>query len=310
MRILVTGAAGYIGSVLTPRLLAAGHPVVALDNFLYGQTPLLDCCHDPALSIVRGDVRDRDLQRRLLAEVDAILPLACLTGAPACDKDPHAARGVILDAVRTLLKDRSPRHLVVYPTTNSGYGIGARDTLCTEDSPLLPLSLYGRLKVEAEAAVLDAGNSLSLRLATAFGASPRMRLDLLVNDFVYRAATDRAIVLFEARARRNFIHVRDIAGAFLHCLQRFDAMKGRPYNVGLSDANLTKWQLCEEIKRQIPDFHFHEAPIGKDPDQRDYLVSNERIESTGYRPTVSLAAGIAELIKAYQIVRRREHSNL
>lgn len=310
MRILLTGAAGYIGSVLTPRLLAAGHEVVAIDNFMFGQSSLLDCCHDIRLTIVRGDVRDEELIGRWLPNADAIIPLACLTGAPICDKDPFAARQIVLDAVKTICRLRSPQQRIIYPTTNSGYGIGDKDSLCTEESPLRPVSLYGRLKVDAEEAVLSAGNSITLRLATAFGISPRMRLDLLVNDFTYRAVTDRFLVLFEAHARRNFIHVRDIAKAFVHCLDRFDAMKGQPYNVGLSDANLTKWQLCEEIRKALPAFYFTEATIGRDPDQRDYLVSNAKIEASGFKPDVSLSMGIKELIKGFQIIRGNQYRNV
>ena len=216
MRILITGAAGYIGSVLVPKLLALKHEVIALDNLMYGQSSLLDCCYYKTLTVVRGDTRDEVLVTRLVREVDAILPLACLTGAPLCDKDPVAARTVILDGVQIILKARSPQQKIVIPTTNSGYGIGEKHAFCTEESPLRPVSLYGRLKVDAEKAVLDAGGGISIRLATAFGVSPRMRLDLLVNDFVYRAVNDRCLVLFEAHAKRNFIHVRDICKAFVH----------------------------------------------------------------------------------------------
>ena len=310
MRILVTGGAGYIGSVLVPRLLSEGHEVTVLDNFMSGQASLLAHCHHPGLAIVRGDARDRSVVSQSLKTADAILPLACLTGAPICDQRPTEAKGVNLEAVRLLLELRSPNQWVLFPTTNSGYGVGQEGIHCTEETPLRPISLYGRLKVEAEKAVLDAGNSLTLRLATAFGISPRMRLDLLVNDFVYRAVTDRFIVLFQGHFKRNYIHVRDVAAAFAHALNRFDQMKGQPYNVGLSQANLSKRELCEEIRRQVPHFHVVEAAIGKDPDERNYIVSNARIEGTGFKPTVSLQAGIAELIKGYQVIRRNGHANI
>jgi len=309
MKVLVTGGAGYLGSVLVPRLLDQGHDVTVLDNFLYHQTPLLDHCLNPRLSIVRGDARDEGLVKRLMQTVDAVFPLACLTGAPLCDKDPWAARQVLLETVRMVAEAKRPDQMIIFPTTNSGYGVGEQGKFCTEDTPLRPVSLYGRLKVEAEQAVLEAGG-ITLRLATAFGMSPRMRLDLLVNDFVYRAVFDRCIVLFEAGFNRNFIHVRDVAKAFVHGLTCYDQMRGQAYNVGLSDANLNKRELCEAIKRHVPEFYIVESAIGSDPDKRDYLVSNEKIESTGYRPDVSLDEGIAELVKGYAILKRYQYANI
>lgn len=309
MNILVTGGAGYIGAVLVPMLLESGHAVTVVDSFLYDQSALLDCCYHPNLEIIRGDARDRDLMRRSLEGKQAVFPLACLTGAPLCEADPLEARSVNLDAVEMLLELRSAEQRMIFPTTNSGYGIGQNGLHCTEETPLNPVSHYGRLKGEAERAILSAGNSIAFRLATAFGVSPRMRLDLLVNDFVYRAVTDRFVVLFQADFKRNYIHVRDVARVFLHALKGFDAMKGQTYNVGLSHANLSKRELCEEIKKQVPDFYFTEAQIGQDPDRRNYIVSNDKIESTGYRPLVSLREGIAELLKGYQVIRRKAYAN-
>ncbi len=310
MRLLVTGGAGYLGSMMVPVLLAEGHEVTVIDSFMYNQNSLLDVCHHPALTVVRGDARDKKLVSQHIKSADAIVPLACLTGAPLCDKDPLEARSVNLDAVKLLLELRSKQQRVVFPTTNSGYGIGQNGIHCTEETPLQPISTYGRLKVEAEQVVLAAGNSLTFRLATAFGISPRMRLDLLVNDFVYRAVTDGFLVVFQGHFKRNFIHVRDIARVFLHALKNFERMKGQPYNVGLSDANLSKLELCEAIRRQVPSFYFTEAEIGQDPDQRNYIVSNDKIERTGFTPSVSLDAGIAELIKGYQVVRKRGYANV
>lgn len=310
MRLLVTGGAGYIGSVLVPALLAEGHEVTVLDTFMYHQTSLLPWCHHPQLTIIRGDARDARPLTPCLTTADAIVPLACLTGAPLCDRDPQAATSVNLEAIRLLLRLRSRSQRVLFPTTNSGYGVGQPGLHCTEETPLAPLSHYGRLKVEAERAVLEAGGSLTFRLATAFGISPRMRLDLLVNDFVYRAVTDGFVVLFEGHFKRNYIHVRDVARVFLHGLAHFEAMQGQAYNVGLSEANLSKRELCEQIKQQVPRFCVVEAPIGQDPDQRNYLVSNAKIERTGFRPSVSLPAGISELLKGYQMVRRNGHANV
>ena len=310
MKILVTGAAGYIGSVLVPELLKEGYGVIAIDSFIYNQSSLLDCCHDKNLTIIRGDARDKELIAEQLRNVDAVLPLACLTGAPACDRDPIAARSTNFDAIKMLLELRSQEQAIIFPTTNSGYGIGQEGIYCTEETPLNPVSFYGRLKVDIERILLGAGNCITLRLATAFGISPRMRLDLLVNDFTYRAVTDRFIILFEAHYKRNYIHVRDIAKAFIHCLQNLDKMKGEPYNVGISDANLSKWELCQEIQKQVPGFYFVEAEIGEDPDKRNYIVSNAKIEATGFKPDVSLQMGISELIKGYQIIRRNQFSNI
>ena len=308
--VLVTGGAGYIGSIMVPRLLEEGYHVTVLDNFMYGQASLLDCCHDSRLTIVRGDVRDRNLVATHVKAADVILPLACLTGAPLCQRDPVNARTVNLEAIKTILELKSRQQRLVFPTTNSGYGVGEKDTFCTEETPLRPVSLYGRLKVEAEQRVLTEPNTISLRLATAFGVSPRMRVDLLVNDFTYRAVTDGFVVLFEAHFKRNYIHVRYIARAFLHCLTSFDTTAGHAYNVGHSDANLSKRELCELIRAQVPGFYWVEAPVGRDPDQRNYIVSNAKIEATGFKPSVSLESGIAELIRGYQIVRRSGYANV
>jgi len=246
----------------------------------------------------------------LLKTADVIFPLACYTGAPLCDRDPVGAKTSSLDAILMMLELRSREQRIIYPCTNSGYGVGQQGIYCTEETPLRPITFYGRWKVEAEKAILDSGNSVTFRLATAFGISPRMRLDLLVNDFVYRAVNDRFIVLFEAHAKRNYVHVRDIAKAFMHGLENFERMKGQPYNLGLSDANLSKWELCEEIRKQLPGFYFVEANIGEDPDKRNYIVSNAKVEATGFKTDVSLRDGIAELIKGLQIVRKNQYSNI
>jgi nucleoside-diphosphate-sugar epimerase len=309
-KVLVTGGAGYIGAILVPALLREGYAVQVLDNFLFGPCSLLDCCIDPNLTVVRGDCRERGVLEKALRDADVIIPLAAIVGAPACAADPTAAVSTNLEAVKTLLKLRSPQQRILIPNTNSGYGIGTSGDFCTEESPLRPISIYGRTKVQAEAAALDAGNAIAFRLATVFGLSPRMRIDLLVNDFVHRALTDRAVVVFEGHAKRNYIHVRDVARAFLHGIRNFEAMKNEPYNVGLSDANLSKLELCAEIRKQLPYFVAVEAPIGEDPDKRDYIVSNAKIEQTGFRPKYSLADGIRELIKGFTILRNSKYTNV
>jgi len=310
MKILVTGAAGYIGSVLVPELLKRGHQVTAIDNFMYNQATLLDCCYDKHLTVVRGDARDKTLVSRYLKEADVIFPLACITGVPACSRDTVAAQTVIFDAVKMLLELRGKEQRIIFPTTNSGYGVGQEDIYCTEETPLSPISLYGRLKADIEQLLLNDGNCITFRLATAFGISPRMRLDLLVNDFTYRAVTDRFVVLFEAHFKRNYIHVRDVVKAFVHGLDNFDVMQGQAYNVGLDDVNLSKLELCREIQKQVPEFYFVESEIGEDPDKRNYIVSNAKISKTGFTPDVSLQDGITELIKGYQIIRKNQYSNV
>lgn len=308
--VLITGGAGYIGSVLSRELLERGCRVTVLDNFAYRQNSLLDCCAFDSFQVVRGDCRDERLLTDLLRDADVLVPLAALVGAPLCERDRIGAYTVNVEAVQMLCKLSSPQQRILFPVTNSGYGIGQPGVPCTEDSPLRPISLYGETKVKAERAVLDRGNAITLRLATVFGASPRMRLDLLVNDFVWRAVHDRAVVVFEGHCTRNYIHIRDVVRAFLHAMDRFETMKDQPYNVGLDDANLSKLELCREIQRVLPQFVFFEAPIGEDPDKRDYLVSNQRLLATGFRPEWSLERGLRELIKCYQVLRGTAYGNV
>jgi nucleoside-diphosphate-sugar epimerase len=310
MKILITGGAGYLGSVLTPTLLSKGYDVTVLDSFLYHQNSLMDCCQYENFNIVRGDCRDENIMKPLIAKADVVIPLAALVGAPLCDRDRVAAQTTNADAIEMFCRLLSSDQRVLFPTTNSGYGIGEQGKFCTEETPLRPISLYGTTKVQAEKVILDRDNSISFRLATVFGLSPRMRLDLLVNDFVYRAITDRAVVIFEGHFKRNYIHIRDVARVFVHGLELFESMKGKPYNVGLDDANLSKIQLCEEIRKHLPQFIYVEAPIGEDPDKRDYIVSNARLASTGFKPEWSMSRGISELIKGFTIIRNSIYSNI
>jgi nucleoside-diphosphate-sugar epimerase len=311
MRVLVTGGAGYLGSILVPTLLDRGCAVTVVDNFMYGQDSLAAVCANPNFEVVRGDVRSMDVMRPLLARADVVIPLAALVGAPLCDRDPIAATSTNYQAIVDMAGALSPVQRVVLPVTNSGYGVGEAGKFCTEETPIRPLSLYGRDKVAAERELLKRHEcSISLRLATVFGMSPRMRLDLLVNDFTYRALTDRFIVLFESHFKRNFIHVRDVAAAFVHAIDHFEAMSGQIYNVGLSDANLSKRELCERIQQQVPSFVIYESTVGSDPDQRDYIVSNEKIEKTGFRTAHSLDAGIRELLKGFTMLRNSKYGNV
>jgi nucleoside-diphosphate-sugar epimerase len=308
--ILVTGGAGYLGSTLVPHLLQAGHRVTVLDNFLFRQSSLNHVCHDPNFQVVKGDIRLESVVAPLLKKADIVIPLAALVGAPMCSADPIGARTINHDAILMMLGKLSRTQRVLMPTTNSAYGTGDADNFCTEESPLRPISIYAKEKVAVESALMEHGNAVSFRLATVFGMSPRMRLDLLVNDFCYRAVHDRFVVLFEGDFKRNYVHVRDVARVFEHGITHFERMQGQIYNVGLSEANVSKRELCTHIQRQIPDFVVQDAAVGKDPDQRNYVVSNAKLESTGFRTAVSLDAGIAELVKGYTMLRNTRYGNV
>jgi nucleoside-diphosphate-sugar epimerase len=308
--ILVTGGAGYLGSTMVPDLLAAGHKVTVLDNFMFKQSSLNHVCAHPEFSVVKGDIRMEQTVAPLLKKADIVIPLAALVGAPLCNLDPIGATTINHDAITLMLKLMSREQIVLMPTTNSAYGTGDENHFCTEDSPLRPISQYAKEKVKIEQELMQRENAISFRLATVFGMSPRMRIDLLVNDFTYRAVHDRFVVLFESSFKRNYVHVRDVSKAFQHAIINFDSMKGQIYNVGLSEANISKKELCEAIKKQISDFTFVDAPVGKDPDQRNYIVSNAKIEETGYKTAVSLEMGIAELIKGFTMIKNSIYGNV
>ena len=310
MNILVTGGAGFIGSVLVPDLLSDGHKVTVIDNFMYGQSSLAGVCFNNNLEIINGDIRDHRIISDNLKKVDIIIPLAALVGAPVCAKDPVGAQTINNDAIMMMLKERSKSQPIIMPTTNSAYGSGGHNNFCTEESPLNPISKYAIDKVEVEKTLMEMDNVISFRLATVFGMSPRMRLDLLVNDFTYRAFKDRFVVLFESSFKRNYIHVRDISRVFRHAVENFSTMKNQIFNVGLSSANLSKFELCEKIKEQIVDFIFIDEKFKEDPDQRNYIVSNDKIEGTGYLPQVSIEEGISELIKGFKMLRNNYHGNV
>jgi nucleoside-diphosphate-sugar epimerase len=310
LHVLVTGGAGYLGSVLCERLLNAEYRVTTVDDMMYQQRSLFHLCADPHFDFVSGDARDKELMRRLVKEADVLIPLAAIVGAPACDRDPLLARSVNLEAVRLLNGLRSPQQMVIYPTTNSGYGTQSGDLFCTEDTPLEPISLYGQTKSQAEAELLETPNVITLRLATVFGTSPRMRLDLLVNHFVYAAVTDGYIVIFEKDFKRNYIHVRDVADCFVHCIENFKRMAGRPYNAGLDAANLSKEELALRIKEYVPNFYVHFGQVGSDPDKRNYIVSNQRLREAGFEARRSLDDGIRELLKGYRMTGRARFKNV
>jgi len=309
-RVLVTGGAGYLGSVLTGRLLDAGYHVTVVDNLLYRQQSLLPYCADPNFDFIYGDCRDEATMKAALTKADVILPMAAIVGFPACARDPISAKTVNHEAVALLNRIRSSNQRVIYPTTNSGYGATSGDVFCTEETPLAPISLYGITKCDAEKVLLDSRNAITLRLATAFGISPRMRLDLLVNDFTWQAVVNGAIVIFEKDFKRNFCHVRDIADCFRFCIEHYDTMKGEPYNIGLNEANMSKQELAELIKRHVPGFYIHYAEIGSDPDKRNYVVSNAKINKKGFSAKITLDEGVRELLTGYTILSKRPHTNL
>lgn len=308
-KILITGGAGYIGSVLTPSLVNSGYYVTVYDNFMHKQNSLLDCCSKKNFEVIKGDVCDYEKINPLLSKFDVIIPLAALVGAPACKANPQLTNLINYDSYINLLERVSSDQKIIFPNTNSGYGISGNAEMCTEESPLNPISEYGITKCKIEEILLKRSNSITFRLATVFGMSPRMRMDLLVNDFVYRAINDRFIVLFEEHFRRNYIHIRDVVKAFLQAIED-DSMLGEAYNLGLSSANLTKRQLAEKISEHVPHFLIHSAEIGEDPDKRDYLVSNEKLEATGWSPDHGLDEGIDELIKGYSIIRPNLYANV
>jgi nucleoside-diphosphate-sugar epimerase len=310
MNILVTGGAGYIGSVLVPNLLENNHTVTVIDNFMYKQTSLASSIGNPNFELVFGDVRDDTLMLKLLSKADLVIPLAAIVGAPACDKDSITAQSVNKDSIIWLIDKLSSNQRILMPTTNSAYGSGDHDNLCDENSELNPLSLYAKDKVTVEKALMNFSNATSFRLATVFGLSPRMRLDLLVNNFVFRAVSDGFIVIFEGHFKRNYIHVHDVVNVFNMAIDNEYNFRGEIFNVGLSEANLNKVQLCDEIKKILPDFTYLEAPYGKDPDQRNYLVSNSKIEALGFKPSKSLQIGLHELVQGIKMYDSKPFTNI
>lgn len=310
MKILITGGAGYIGSVMVPELIKKGYQVTVLDNFMFNQNSLASNCSEDNFDIIKGDIRNESLLKKIIPNFDVIIPLAALVGAPLCDLDPVSATSINHDAMLALFKIASNSQLILMPTTNSAYGSGDVNNKCTENSELKPLSKYAIDKVRVEIALMEKENAISFRLATVFGMSPRMRIDLLVNDFVYRAFKDQALILFEGHFKRNYIHVRDVVSVFMHGIENQDMMIGQIYNVGLSAANLSKIELCDVIKKHIPNFCYLDNGAGKDPDQRNYIVSNQKIEGTGFFPKYSIDDGIVELIKGYTMIKNSVYGNV
>ena len=303
MRVLITGGAGYLGSVITGKMLESGHEVVVLDKLIFNQTSLLVYTSNSKFKFIHGDVRNETLLERLCNEVDVIIPLAAIVGFPACDAEPELAKEINFKQIHNIVKfTKGKNKKILYPNTNSGYGVGVGQTECTEESPLNPISIYGTTKCAAENYLRSQTDAITFRLATVFGVSPRMRTDLLVNDFTYKAITDKYIVVFEKSFKRNFIHIQDVANVFLFMLNNYEQYKGEVFNVGLSDANLSKQELLEKIQSHVNNFAVSYNDYYEDPDKRDYIVSNTKIESTGWYPKWTIDMGIKELIMAYQMI--------
>lgn len=311
MKLLITGGGGYIGNVLTSHLLREKYSVTVLDNLIHRQHGILENCYDSNFKFVYGDVRDHILYRQLISEHDVIINLAAYVGMPLCKRFPIETTQVNYESAKFLSEEISKNQRILYATTNSGYGLGehknGKAVYCTEETPLRPISLYGETKSEAESALMDTGVTTSFRLATVMGVSRKMRMDLLVNDFTWRAWNDRFIVLFESHFLRNFVHVRDVASAFNFAITNEKEMKGQIYNLGNTSANVNKMDLCLAIKKQVPDFFITESPINKDPDQRNYIVSNEKLEKLGWEAKFSLDDTIRELLMACSIVKNTNY---
>ena len=308
--ILVTGGAGYIGSILCEHLIGTGYKVTVLDNLMYKQQSLFHLCANSSFHLEFGDACDELRVNELLRNVDVIIPLAAIVGAKACDRNSQLAQSVNLESIRLLNRLRSPDQLIIFPNTNSGYGTNSGDFYCTEETPLEPITLYGKTKVQAELELLDSPNVITFRLATVFGISPRMRLDLLVNHFVYAAATDNYIVIFEKDFKRNYVHIRDVADCFLYAIENADQMAGYTYNLGLDEANLSKEELALKIKEYVPDFYIHFSEIGSDPDKRNYIVSNQKLKDAGFLAKRSLDTGIQELLKGFHMMNYSIYENV
>ncbi len=310
-KVLITGGAGYLGSILVEYLLGSDYEVTVLDNLMYKQTSLLHFCDVENFTFIKGDVTDKEQLQFLVNTHDVIIPLAAIVGAPACKANPDLTVKINLDQIKNIVDVLKPQQKLIMPNTNSQYG--SSNDIITEDSPQNPLSLYAKTKCEAEQYILDSKNGICLRLATVFGASPRMRTDLLVNDFVYKTITEGVLVLFQSQFKRNYIHVRDIARTFLFCIENYDKMNSEVFNVGLSNANLNKKELAEAIKEHFPKLVILENDFSSDFDNRDYIVSNEKLESFGWSPIYDINSGIQELKKAYDMVitdNNKKYTNL
>ena len=308
-KILITGGAGYIGSILSTKLISLNFQVTVIDKLMFDKNSLSHLFSDKNFEFIYGDVRNKRLIDKEIKKHDIIIPLAALVGAPLCDKYPKLTKEINLDNIKYIISRLKKNQKIIYPNTNSGYGIGKKGKFCDENSPLNPISLYGKTKVEAEKLILKYKNSVVFRLATVFGYSYRMRTDLLVNFLVNKAVTNKKLEIFEPHFRRNYIHVIDVVNAFIFAINNFSKMRGNIYNVGLSNANLTKIQLANKIKKYVEKTKVNILKNKKDPDKRDYFVSNKKIEKLGFKPSVSLDDGITELKNIYSFFNFKKNKN-
>jgi len=298
-KILVTGAAGYIGSMLTTELVRLGYSVIAIDIQKYDKNSLSHLLFYKNFQFINADITKEIVIKKYIKNVDFIIPLAALVGAPLCEKFKKKAKKTNIDSIRIILKYIKHNQKIIYPTTNSGYGVGQKNKFCDENSPLKPISLYGATKAMAEKLIMEHNNSICFRLATVFGFSHRMRTDLLVNNFVMNAVKYKKLSIFEPHFRRNYVHIKDVVNAFIFAINNFNRLKNNIYNLGLSSANLTKIILAKKIKKVIKKLRIVIIKNVSDPDKRDYYVSNKKIEKAGFKPSVSLKEGIEELIKVF-----------
>ena len=308
-KILITGGAGYIGSKLATKLLDLNFIVTVVDVLKFSSKSLNHLFNNENFSLIKGDVRNKKLMKNLIKKNEFIIPLAALVGAPLCEKNKKEAISVNFESIKYLMKIINKKNKIIYLTTNSGYGVGEKNKYCDEESPLKPISLYGRTKVEAEKNIMKTENTIAFRLATVFGYSYRMRTDLLVNNFVFKAMRDKKLTIYEPNFRRNFIHIDDVVNGILYSIKNFNRLRSNVYNLGLSSANITKHMLAQRIKKKLKFVKIKIIKNKRDPDQRDYYVSNRKIEKKGYKATISIEKGIDELINVFSYSKEKIINN-
>ena len=308
-KILITGGGGYVGSMLTTILVNLGHRVSVIDLMKYDKGSLNHLYYHKNFKLIQKDIRDKKIMKKLIRQNEYIIPLAALVGAPLCDKNKKEAVSVNYDSIKSLVSLSTKKNKIIFLTTNSGYGVGEKNKFCDENSPLRPISLYGRTKCDAEKEVMKFKNCICFRLATVFGFSYRMRTDLLVNNFVYNAMQTKRLTIFEPHFRRNFIHIRDVVSAIVYSINNFKKLRSNVYNLGLSSANISKLMLAKKIRKQMKNLKVTIVKNKKDPDKRDYFVSNRKIEKKGFKAKILLETGIDELMTLFEVDNKKIINN-